>query len=205
VCLREAVRRLLVPPVGGDRGSVLVESALLVALVLLGAIGLVDTASAATTQAALDRSASAMARLARSGLAGGSDLDVLTFLSDPAMAGRLDIRRVVVYRALEADGRLPLACDLLPVTAEPTGVTGTCNVYGPAHLASLAAGTAPPRGCATGSWEAAWCPSTRRRLPPDHIGIVIEAIHQPAVRLVTPSEGRLLRARAVVLADPEVP
>jgi hypothetical protein len=203
VCRRDRRNTRVRGPARGDEGSVLVEAALVVTVVLMVAFGLVDTAGAATTQAALDRSASAMARMARSGQAGSSDIDLLTFLYDPSLAGRLELRRVVVFRVLGADGALPAACDLRPTAAEATGVAGTCNVYGPAHLDALGAGVAPPRGCAAGSWEAAWCPAHRSRQPPEFIAVMVEAWYRPPVGLVTPSGGRMLQARAVVRTDPE--
>jgi hypothetical protein len=185
-----------------DGGAVLVEAALLVSVVLVAAFGLLDSASAGTAQASLDRSGAAMARSARSAFAGASDLDLLSLLPDTSLVGDLEVRRVIVFRPDTADGSMPAGCDLVPELATPTGVAGSCNVYGPSHLRMLADGGSPARGCGPGSWEGAWCPADRPRQPAGHIGVFIEALHRPPVRLTTPPEGRLLRARAVVLADP---
>jgi hypothetical protein len=191
-----------------DPGAVAVEAALVLAVVLVAALGLVDVASLGTRQLALERSASAMARLARSGVAEASDLDLLALLvdaSDTAVGepGGFAVRRVVIYRASVGQGSLPLACDLYPETDAATGIDGSCNVYGPAHLETLARGGAAPKGCTTGSWEAAWCPQQRRRQAgsADLIGVFIEAHHRPPARLLTPTGGRRVTASAVVAAD----
>jgi len=151
-------------PPGAQRGAVLVEAAIVVAVLGLCIAGVAQVSLVASTATLAERSASAAARVAAATAPGASDAAMLAQVATLAGgANPARVVRVVVYRPDGADGDLPGSCaGLYPPAGGATGAPGWCNVYGPDHLAALVAGSAGPGGCGLGSWERWWCPAARR-------------------------------------------
>lgn len=187
----------------GESGAALVEAA----LVLVVVVALITGVSVAGAEwgggTRVGQLATWAVRLAaRSSDPPTSDLEVLALVG--AGLGSASLERLVVYRPTGADGSIPSGCaDLWPTGTDPVGVTGSCNAFGPGHLAALAGAPAGARGCDPGSWEVSWCPAARRRGPgsPEWVGVLLE-VRTPAASADTTIAHR---ARAVAALDPPPP
>ncbi len=158
-----------------ERGAVLVETALVVPILILLAIGIAElglivrdrqTAVSATRSAARVVSSAGNTRLA--------DFDAIASLAasladvDPA-----DIEWIVIF-APEADGSMPVGC-------ERGDVTGTCNHYQGGDLSLLATDFTGTTSCRFGAPDTSWCPTsreTRQSVGPDWIGVSVQLSHR---------------------------
>ncbi len=163
-----------------ERGSSLLEAAVVMPLFLLfllgtieGGYGLHEKLSVANMSLVGARSAS------------GNAADVLTdhyvLLAVKAGAGGVtqsQVTDVVVYRA-SAPGQV------VPTTCKTASVVGVCNHYTGADLskASTEFGCVGPPGPVT-KIDNPWCPSLRKTAlsgvhgPPDYVGVYVRATHR---------------------------
>jgi len=194
-------------PVGADAGAALVETAVVLTLVMVLVSGVVGVSSAASSAAGLERAVSAALREVTAVGGGDSDLAVLARVSAYVAAQPgLDVERIVVFNATAARGVVPRSCATLPLDgASPAGIAGTCNVFGPAHLAALDSQAVPAPGCGPQSWEQWWCPTQRQRNrpDPDRVGIHVAVTHTPGPLLVSVPGADRLSATAVATLDPD--
>lgn len=177
------------------------ETAGLVALLVAVVVGMATVASAWQGKADVERMAQTMARLAADGAQDAlPDSSVLAVAVASAANSNLVVERVVVFRADSHDGELPAGCDNPPThSTAPQGVHTICNLYGPAHLEVVAAGTTFS-GCGLLSPQRRWCPDMRSGTTagPWALGVHVEArTPVPAVPTGFPS-GHLISATAVV-------
>lgn len=186
---------------GSERGAVLVEAAGLVALLMAVIVGMATVASAWQGKAGVERMAQTMARLAADGAHNAlPDSSLLAVAVASAANSNLVVDRVVVFRADSPDGQLPAGCDGPPQdNAGPQGVHTMCNLYGPAHLAAVAAGTTFS-GCGLASPQRRWCPELRSggTADPRAVGVLVEARTPVPVVPVGSATGRVVSAVAVV-------
>ncbi len=195
-------------PSRSERGAVLVETAIFVVLLTTLISGVVRVASTMGATTTLDHAARSLARASgASSPSVVSDTSLLMGLAATlADAPTLRLQRLVVFRPQPGTGDLPSGCDQpAPPNAVAAGVAGVCNIFGPAHLAAVSEGAGPSAGCASGSWEAAWCPATREHNSGELqlVGIRIEAELDPS-GLGVLSSGAALTATAVAALDPRV-
>lgn len=108
------------------------------------------------------------------------------------------IKRVIVYNARLSGGAPPSSC--LSISATGTSAKGVnsatvkCNVYSPNQVLATTP-TGFPRGdisnptCATGSWDAMWCPMSRTHggATPDQVGVYVEVTYTPVTSMLSPS------------------
>jgi hypothetical protein len=92
------------------------------------------------------------------------------------------ISKIIVYEAANSTSPVPDNCKGVPATP-PAGITGVCNVY---NEAALNLDEDPHfEDCGTNSYQAHWCPTTRKFAakadagngPPDFAGVYIEFNH----------------------------
>ncbi|MCP5030888.1 MAG: hypothetical protein GY939_03735 [Actinomycetia bacterium] len=157
-----------------ERGAVLVETAIVVPILILLAIGIAElglivrdrqTAVSATRSAARVVSSSGDTRLA--------DYDAIASLAASlADVDPNDIQRIVIF-APDADGSMPAGCEL-------SAVTGICNHYQGSDLSLVATDFAGTTDCSFGAPDASWCPisrETRQSVGPDWIGVNVQLSH----------------------------
>lgn len=192
-----------------ESGAVVVEAALVVAVLVAVISGIVEVGSLSRSRIVVERLAWSAARVTAIDTASGSsDLDVLKAVGESleVVPGAV-VRRVVIFRSDTTSGTPPQACrDLWPVGTAARGVQGQCNVYGPDHVDAVVSATSMPTGCSPPSWEAAWCPASRVRdlSASHHAGVLIEMEQHPAVVGLFTFGSRTLSATAVVRLEVEV-
>jgi TadE-like protein len=167
-----------------ERGSTLVEAAIVAPLVFLLIYGVMETGWAFFGKLTVNDMSVVGAR-SGSGEANDvlADYSVLQAVKNAATGiGTNAVTMVVVYRATGPNDRVPTACK----TASVTNTTSTrgCNRYTASNL-SLASdqfGCVGPPGPAL-KIDRYWCPTTRKTAlqgangPPDYIGVYVEAQH----------------------------
>jgi hypothetical protein len=169
-----------------SRGAVLVEFALVLPVLVVFVLGIVEygnlwrqvgTLERATQQGARAVSAQANGRYAD--FEGLRSIDAVT----RGMSG-VTIDRVIIYRATAADGQVPAAC-------LAGSVANTCNTYtGPQVQTVSPVGFPSPSltnpSCGGGSWDIAWCPTTRPRsdINPVRVGVHITATYTPVTGIL---------------------
>jgi hypothetical protein len=177
-----------------ERGSALVETALVAPLFLLLVFGVLEVGYAWLGRSTVSNMSVTGAR-AGSGAADAvlADHSVLrTVQGGAASLGAARITMVVVYRATGPDDRVPPACRTASVTDSAT--TRGCNRYVAADLTRPASdfGCVAPPGPAPKP-DRFWCPTTRRTAlqgvngPPDYLGVYVEAAHDQLVGLGWPA------------------
>ncbi|MEZ5144368.1 MAG: TadE/TadG family type IV pilus assembly protein [Acidimicrobiales bacterium] len=168
------------PRLTGDHGAALVEFALAAPLLILLTTGMVEYGFAWRQENLLQRALSTAGRTASSmGDNRFADYETLQSLASAMNGGRrVSIERLVVYKSTTANGQLPANCDIAvsPTAIEVNGRPGSCNVYTGAMVNTLnpvgfPAGSATNPTCASGSWDANWCPTTRSKDAPDFVGL----------------------------------
>jgi len=116
-------------PARTDEGAALVETAIIIWTLLLIAFGIVDYGLMFRHQYSL---AGAARTGARTGATAGNEVDadwqiVKSIVSSRSTIDNGNILRVVVFKADDADGRIPESC-------KTTATVGVCNVFEPMHL-----------------------------------------------------------------------
>jgi Flp pilus assembly protein TadG len=190
-------RRRRVAPGRGtdDRGSILVEFALLVPVLISLLLGVTEYGLAWKNDDVLASSLRAAVRTAAQ--AGGQPstapqadrLALEAYVGSMGQAKRMATQKVVIYQinSSNSNGRVPAAC-LDPANEAAGGVntaTVKCNIYTAADLANLAASNF---GCGSGRWDNSFCPTNRSRSltgsGPEQFGIYAAARYTALTRLI---------------------
>lgn len=184
-----------------DMGSVLVEFALVVPLLLLLALGTIELAqfmrantSVTTLAREGARTASAESRLE------GFTEDAANAVARSATSLPLDRVRVWVYRSSTADGAPPASCG-----------TATCVEYSgwvdPAGATpgsfSLRNGVAKPWPAE--SWSAATINACLRDSAAQSVGVYVQARHDWLFDIIFPAASTTIRSRTVMKFEPVIP
>lgn len=187
-------------PAGGEeRGAAVVEFAIVVTLLLAILAGMIDYGFAFNSSRHAE---GAVRTAARQGAAAGeqrlADLAVLRAVNAAFVTRDDRVLQVTVYRvASGSDGSIPSGCG----QGSP-GITGVCNVYTPAQVASLTASDFSDPACA-GEPDELWCPANR---PVDNdagalLGVAIWVQHDSIFDL-TPNSGLLVHTAAFRMEIP---
>ncbi|MCC5951965.1 MAG: pilus assembly protein [Acidimicrobiia bacterium] len=176
-----------------DRGSVIVEAALALPILVILMLGLLDMGFLWRQSNVTQTAAGSAGRVAATtGAYRYADFEALRAV-DAALSGigRVEIQRVIIYNANfgnEPPGSC-LAIAVSPTDTSTKGVGGVCNVYSQAQVQQENAGvgfgspSAVDPTCSPGSWDSNWCPSSRNAptpgQQPDWVGVFIELEYEP--------------------------
>lgn len=183
----------------GDRGAALVEMILFTPLLVMLAIGILEFGLAWRDTITVSSTLRAGARVGSN--AGNDPLaDYNSLLAVQAAVASIPnarILKIVIYRSTTTDGQIPANCK-----TSTTGLTGSCNVYTAAQLASLSAASF---GCGSGDLDVMWCPTTRvtASATADYFGIWMQVSH-PYVTKMFPGTGVTISDSTVMRLEPSV-
>lgn len=135
-----------------QRGTVLVEAALIMPMLIMLAMGTIEFGLGWRDRVGVQTTVRAAAR---SGATLGSDpqadYNILQMLKSGLGADYTKASRIVIYKAAATNGAVPAAC------LTGSSQTGVCNVYVAADMAKASTSF----GCGSGTIDTAWCPTTR--------------------------------------------
>ena len=160
---RQAARRR------GERGSVLVEMALVLPFLFVLLIATFEIGMGWRTSVTSSNSARAAARVASyQGTGYQADYASLVSLASAmASSNRATIVRVIVFKATSGSSTVPAACLALTPSTSTTAPTGLntasakCNVYSGSQVRAISAGTIPSTSFGNGTNTAGACASTK--------------------------------------------
>lgn len=158
-----------------DRGSALVELALVLPMLCILVYGTTEMGFA---WVAKNRVAGAVSQAARIGASGGNQLatdrDILLTLKASLPAKQLAaLDRVVVYNGNDPSGTAPAVCTKSAGAPSEVG-TSTCNSYTGATVRSVSGTSMAGFTGAPGGKDGYWPPANRKSAlldPPDYIGV----------------------------------
>lgn len=189
----------------GERGAALVEMILFTPILTMIAIGILEFGLAWRDSITV---ASTLRAGARVGSNAGNDrlADYNTLLAMQAAITSIpnaQIIKVVIFRSTTTDGAVPANC-----TTSTTGISGVCNVYTAAQLASISSTSFGTSGstCSGSSPDAMWCPLGRnvaQASGADYFGVWIRVSH-PYVTRMFPGSGITIDDSAVMRLEPSV-
>jgi Flp pilus assembly protein TadG len=184
-----------------DRGTVVLESAMVFPLLMLIVLGALEFGlgwrDKLTVETSVRSGARAGANLGNIPLA---DYNILANLN--AALGSIpaaNVSKIVIYRADTVDGAVPTAC----LTASQNTVLVKCNLYTSTALSAPASSF----GCGGGSLDATWCPIGREVSQasvngPDYLGVYVQVQHDYVTAMFGTS-GLTLKTRAVTRLEPQ--
>lgn len=196
----------------GDRGTAIVELALVTPLLVTLLLGVLEAGTAWASQRAASTGVRAAARaVAQAGPHENADLVALqSLLAGTAELELVEVERVVIYRADgsgDGDGGVPSSC----LAGELHGSSGgggsaVCNVYSGDQLE--ASNLVPEHfGCGPGAYDRSWCPTTRDDQlagagGPTWIGVHVE-LRYSTLTGIFPADGQMtFRDSAVTRVEP---
>ena len=170
--VRRAVRLVRRP---GERGSVIVESALILPIFFLVIFGTLEFGLAFRTYLTLDNATRDAARFEAT-LGNAADADFQTVsqvVNDIANMHAGTLQKIIVFkgtgpRSTTASGSLS--------TCRSGSVVGLCNTY----VGSALTMSSTNFGCGAASPDRYWCPANRKvnlSDPPDYVGVYVETLH----------------------------
>ena len=174
--MRSRYRRPLTRPLTrGERGSVVVESALALPLFLLLIFGTMEFGLAFRTYLTLSNSTRDAARFASTL---GKDADADFQIINEAVANLTGfkagtIQKIIIFKAT---GPTSTTASGALAACRTGSVTGLCNTYLGGSISTNSANY----GCNYTSPDRFWCPTSRKVAvadPPDYIGVYIEVRH----------------------------
>lgn len=186
-----------------DRGAVLVEFALVAPVLVLLMLGVFEFGNAWRQVGAAERLVQQAGRTVSSQANSRfADYETLRAIDTATTNLRgFEVTRVVIYRAVTANGQVPSSC-------LSSSHSGLCNRYVGAILSSASMGAFPGGSstnptCAGGSADAAWCPVNRDRTSttPDRVGVHVTFKYTPITGLL-PGPNVEIKRHAVYQLEP---
>ena len=146
----------------GERGSAMVEFAIIATFLMILVFGVFETGMAWSDSQLVTQAARTGARSV-SQLGTDAEADSFAVQSIEAALGGLsgDVTRIVIYDASATDGQMSAAC----AGASPPGIAGQCSIYDQTDFGTYA------------SWvDGAWAPADRDNTlaTGDHLGVLVE-------------------------------
>ncbi|MGE0880806.1 MAG: TadE/TadG family type IV pilus assembly protein [Acidimicrobiia bacterium] len=173
-----------------DRGTALLESALVSPLFFFAVLAVIEysllfkdyiSVNNSTRDAAREASATADETFA--------DYAILRTASRSLSILEGRVNRVIVFKATGRNDAVPAACLAITPSASPAGVTGVCNVYNGSGLSAARAAfgydaTFHPDATLLDQY---WPASTRANQSStvQYIGVYVEAVHHPVTGLLS--------------------
>lgn len=197
--------RLRARRAAGDRGAALVEMILFTPILTMIAIGILEFGLAWRDSITVSSSLRAGARVGSN--AGNDRLadynTLLALQSAIASIPNANIAKVVIFKSTTTDGAVPTACK-----TSTTGISGVCNVYTGAQLASISSTQFGTSGstCSGSSPDVMWCPlgrNSQQASGADYLGVWIQVSH-PYVTRMFPGSGITIDDSAVMRLEPSV-
>lgn len=155
-----------------DRGTVLVEAALIMPVLILLAMGTIEFGMAWRDRLSVQNASRAGARAGASlATDAQTDYNILQSVKSGLGTKYTSATKIIVYKASASDGALPSAC----LSGSQSGV---CNVYATADLSASSSNF----GCGAGAKDTSWCPTSRNAdvtsaNGPDYVGVYITFAH----------------------------
>jgi hypothetical protein len=173
-----------------ERGSALVEFAIVASLLFVLVFGVFETGMAWSDSQLVTQAARTGARSAAQ-LGVGAQADSFAVESIEAALGDLtdNVTRIVIYDAAAADGSMPPAC----AGASPPGVNGQCSIYDRFDFGTY------------GSWvDGAWPPADRDNtlLNGNSVGVLVE-IDRPLLTRFLGGSGFTIADTTVMKIEPD--
>jgi hypothetical protein len=178
-----------------ERGATLVETAIVVPMLIMLAIGLAEVAFLVVDDMAVANAAREGARVGAAAgpyVSGSITADTLMLRSVEQAVCDLEngsLTQVTIYLA-DADGQLPSNPNLKNVYVPPVSGVLNCSSSGSTSLTCS-------NGCP-------WAPSSRDNVPPDldNVGVLVEFQHRPLLGLFPFTGTFSLSDRAVMRIEP---
>jgi Flp pilus assembly protein TadG len=197
---RVGVRRRLLSRCG-DRGSAMVEMAIVLPFLVSLVMGTVEFGEG--WQANL-RAQSATRSAGRTGSSLSNNRQADYFMLQTLKAGltkftTAEVRRIVIYKAVTTNGEPTATCKA------GTSVTNVCNVYTGAQMNTLTAANFSGTTCAVGSPDYAWCPDDRinTQAGADQLGVWVEVFYTHKTGYF-PGTGITMNHYVVMRIEPKV-
>lgn len=193
----------------GDRGIVLVEFALVAPFIIILVFGIIEYGNLWRQTGAIERAAQQGARTASAQAdTRFADYEALRSI-DSVTRGLpgITVERVVIYEVKpSSDGTVPPSC--LNSSQGSTAAQPGCNVYSTSQIRTTNPAGFPIAGpssnptCASGSWDSAWCPTTRPRTDTNlvRIGVHITVRYESITHLMP--DGMTMERYAVYQIEP---
>lgn len=160
-----------------ERGSILVEFAIVAAGLVILLLGMFEIGGLWTTHQVVSQASRTGARVgSQLGTAAEADQGVLLAIEAALADQAADVTRIVIYEA-GATGEMPSACE-----TAAAGYVGSdrCNVYDHTHMAHLTSPGWWGSGTSCGTADANWCPATDRddsQYTATYLGVYVEIKH----------------------------
>jgi Flp pilus assembly protein TadG len=180
-----------------DRGTVLVEAAIIMPVLILLAMGTIEFGMAWRDRLSVQNASRAGARAGASlATDAQTDYNILQSVKSGLGTKHTSATKIIVYKATASDGAVPAAC----LSASQSGV---CNVYTVADMSAASTDF----GCGAGDKDTSWCPTSRSAdvtsaNGPDYVGVYIAFSHG----MITGSFGSgtlTIRDSAVMRLEPQ--
>lgn len=175
-----------------DRGTVLVEAALIMPVLIMLAMGTIEFGMAWRGRLSVQNATRAGARAGASlATDAQTDYNILQSVKSGLGTNFTKASTIIVYKASASDGAVPSNC------LSGGSQAGVCNVYTMADLSASPSSF----GCGAGAKDTSWCPTSRNAdvtsaSGPDYVGVYVRYSHS----LITGSFG----SGTITLADSTV-
>lgn len=176
----------------GDDGAVIPEFALMLPFLALVFLGIFEFGMAWRQHEDIDGATRGAARTASNrGENRDADFSALTTLvASLSNLQNTTVDKVVIYKTTNVNGNpVNASCLTNSPSASGTGISGACNIYGAAQLATLTNGTFDGSSCGSDDWDRWWCPVNRESSQgagsgPDFLGIQVTLTYDSFTGLI---------------------
>lgn len=186
---------------GNDRGTVLIETAMVAMFFMTVVVGTFELGMGWRTSITVNNAARAGARVGSSlGINAEADYSLLVSVASALeSSGQVNLTKVIVFKSSSATGTVPSTCKSLNPGSSYTGnLANHCNVYSGTWIAGLvssgssAAFTSTATStCSSGGGSRPdrwWCPSIRNNVQLssgglDYLGVYVEVSHSTITKV----------------------
>lgn len=201
--------RLGLRRMGGDGGTALIESCLVMPLLVGLLAGVIDFGMLYRQHSTLVSSLHLAARAAtNAGAARSADfLALRSFNASFATLRNITLTKVVIYKTVAEGSSQPVNSTCFTAATPPSG--GYCNIYTASQLQSLGSDHTVHFGptafsCGSSAWDRYWCPVNRIDQVdsnPDWLGIYVQ-VHYRSMTGLWLAGGLPLKDRVVMRLEP---
>lgn len=198
----------------GDEGTVLAEMALLLPFFAVMVLGILEFGTAFRERANLSQALQSGARInVSSGSNRSADyLAVQSFYALISQSKNLTVNKVVIFKSTSSTGGpLDPTCFSQPTPS----AAYDCSVYTPSQISAIGTDTSGAvlsahfgttgTTCASGAWDANWCPlgrNVQQSDPPDYVGVYASVTYKSLTGLLPTTV--TMTDKVVYRIDPKV-